>query len=254
MNDDATTVLEWTFEPTDLFEEIIDVEILSSSVRIEQGVARGHFPTSEYERGAEFRDEAHRELEPHFLSQAIITGKRLVLNPAQLTREYPDGRSDRNIIVRTAHFNLSTFKAKVDFIIRDKDGNVTSNSRAERIAEQTEFRAKFVDARPGFPEIRAMADSWNKSFEDEANCFVHLYEVRDCIQTIFGRAEEAKRALNVDDDWKTIGKLSNRPDNALGRHRGNGTNHKKPDRDTLRKGRDATRRLIAAYIDHVSRS
>ncbi len=253
MNDDAITVLEWTFEPTDLFEEIIDVEILSGSVHIEQGVARGHFPTSEYERGAEFRDEAHRELEPHFLGQAIITGKRLVLSPAQLTREYPDGRSDQTIF-GTTHFNLSTFPANVDFIIRDKDGNVTSDTRAERIAEQTGFRAKVVDVLPGFPEIGAMAESLNKSFEDEANCFVHLYEVRDRIQTFFDGAKEAKRALNAEDDWNTIGELSNRPDNALGRHRGKGINHKKPDQATLRKGRDATRRLIIAYINHASRS
>ncbi len=47
MNDAATTALESTFEPTDLFEEIIDIEIVAGSVHINQGVARGHFPTSE---------------------------------------------------------------------------------------------------------------------------------------------------------------------------------------------------------------
>ena len=253
MNDDATTVLEWTFEPTDLFEEPIDVEILSGSVRIDQGVARGHFPASEYERGAEFREEAHRQLEPHFLAQAIITGNKLGLDPARLTREYPDGRSDTNVIMGSGNLTLAAPQVSIDLIVRDKDGNVTSDTRAERIAEQTGFRAKVVDALPDFPEIRAMAESLNKSFEDEANCFVHLYEVRDRIQTIFDGPKEAKRALNAEDDWNTIGDLSNRPENALGRHRGKGTDHKKPDQDTLRKGRDATRRLIAAYIDHVSR-
>ncbi|WP_316646732.1 hypothetical protein [Ovoidimarina sediminis] len=251
--DEATTVLEWKYEPTDLFEEIIDLELLSGRVHIEQGVARGNFPTFEYERGAEFRDEAHRELEPHFFGQAIVSGKQYVLNSAQLTREYDDGRSDQYIIAETGHFKLTTFPANVDFIIRDKDGNVTSDTRADRIAEQTEFRIKVADALPRFPEIRAMAASLNESFKDESNCFVHLYEVRDRIQTVFGGAKKAISALNVMDDWNTIGHLSNNPDNALGRHRGRGTDHKKPDQDDLREGRDATRRLIVAYVDHVSR-
>ena len=254
MNDDARTVLEWTFEPTDLFEEPIDVEILSGSVRIEQGLARGHFPASEYDRGREFRDETHRELEPHFLGQQIITGKKLVLSPARLTREYPDGRRDTYAIMATGHFTLAGLQVGIDLVVRDKNGDVTSDTRAERIAEQAAFRAKVSYAIPGFPEIRAMAESFNKSFEDEANCFVHLYEVRDRIQKIFGGAKEAQKALNVEDDWKTIGELSNSPDNALGRHRGKGTGHKTPDQDTLRKGRDTTRRLIVAYIDHVCRS
>lgn len=254
MNDDAKTVLEWTFEPTDLFEETFDVEILNGCVQIEQGVARGYFPASEYERGVEFRNEAHRELEFHIMAQAIVAGKPCVLKPARLTREYPDGRSDQTIIMESAHFNLSTFPGNVDVIIRDKDGNVTSDTRAERIAEQAEFRAKAVHALPRFPEIRAMVESWNNSFKDEANCFVHLYEIRDRIQNEFGSAKEAQETLDVADDWELIGKLSNRPDNALGRHRGKGKNHKKPDHDTLRKGRDAARRLIVAYVDHASRS
>lgn len=254
MNDDATTVLEWTFEPKDLFEEVVDVEILSGSVHIEQGVARGHFPPSEYERGAEFRDEAHRKLEPHFLGQAVVTGKQFVLNSARLTREYPDGRSDQTIFAESCHINLSTFPANIDFIIHDKDGNVTSDTRAERTADQTQFRTKVADTLPSFPEIRAMVESFNSSFEDEANCFVHLYEVRDRIQTIFGDAKNAKRALNAEDDWNTIGELSNKPNNALGRHRGKGTDPKKPDQYDLRKGRDATQRLIVAYVDHVSQN
>lgn len=252
MKNDATTVLEWTFEPEDLFEEIIDVEILSGSVRIEQGVARGYFPASEYERGAEFRDEAHLKLEHHFIAQSIIAGKQSVLSPARLSREHPDGRSDQTIFVGTAHF-VSTFSADVDFIIRDRDGNVSSDSRTDRIEQQSTFRTALVGILPDFPEIRAMVASWSRSFEDEANCFVHLYEVRDCIAANLGGVNKAKRTLNVEDDWEKIDDLSNRPDNALGRHRGKSTDHKKPNQDTLNEGRDATLRLIAAYIDHVGR-
>lgn len=254
MNDDPTTVLQWTFEPKDLFEEIFDVGILSGSVHVERGVARGQFPPSEYERGREFRDEAHEALEPHFFGQAIIAGKQFVLNPAQLTREHPDGRSDETIFLETAHFTLSESSATADFIIRDRDGNVTSDTRAARIAEQAMFRAKLVEALPDFPEIRAMAESWNKSFEDEANCFVHLYEVRDRISTIFNGGKKAIKALKVEEEWSAIGELSNSPNNALGRHRGEGSDHKRPDQDDLQKGRNATRRLIEAYIDHVNRS
>lgn len=252
MNGDGTTVLEWTFEPTDLFEEIIDVEILAGSVHIEQGVARGHFPASEFEQGRAFRDEAHRKLQPHFLAQAVAAGKQCVLNPAHMSRNYPDGRSDQIMFVETAYFDLSTGNA--DFIIRDKDGNVASDTRAARIAEQKEFRDKLVDAQLRFPEIMEMAASFIKSFEDEANCFVHLYEVRDRIRTKFNSEAEAKTVLNAKGDWTTIGRLSNCSDSAVGRHRGMGTDHKKPDQDTLRKVRDATRRLIVAYVDYIRRS
>lgn len=254
MNDDPTTFLQWAFEPKDLFEEIFDVEILSGSVHIGRGVARGRFPPSVYERGREFRDEAHRALEPHFFGQAIIAGKRFVLNPAQLTREHPDGCSDETIFLETAQFTLSGSSATANFITRDRDGNIASDTRTERIAEQARFRTKLVEALPDFPEIRAMAESFNKSFEDEANCFVHLYEVRDRISTIFDGEKKAKKALNVKDDWRSIGTLSNEPDNALGRHRGMGSDHKRPGQEDLQKGRNATRRLIEAYIDHVNRS
>lgn len=254
MNKDATTILEWTFEPTDFFEEIFDIEVLSASVHIAHGVASGYFPASEYEQGRKFRDEAHQQLEPHFFAQAITTGKQFVLNPARLSREYTDGRSDQTMFVETAHIKLSTTSANIDFIVRDKDGTVTSDTRAERIKEQTEFRKKLVNALPNHPEIRMMAASWSKSFEDEANCFVHLFEVLDRLKKIFVSARNAKKALDAKDDWDTIGDLSNRGDNALGRHRGMGTNHKEPDQDTLRKSREAARRLIIAYVDNVSRS
>lgn len=253
MNDAATTVLEWAFEPQDLFEEPIDIEMLCGSVHIEQGVALGKFPAHEYERGAELREEAHRHLEPHFLSQAIFTGKRLVLNPARLTREYPDGRRDATVIVASGNVVLPAMQISADVVIRNKDGTITTDTRAERIAEQTDFRSMVVEAIPDHPEIKGMAESLNNSFEDEENCFVHLFEVLDRIKTKPGGQKEAKGVLSVKDDWNTVGNLSNDPENQFGRHRGEGTNHKKPDQDTLRKGRDATRRIIIAYVNHISR-
>ena len=251
-DDDATTVLEWTYEPMDLFEEPLEVEILSGSVHIEEGVARGQFPGTEYDRGAEFRDEVHLELERHFVGQAIIAGKQSILNPARLTREHPDGRRDANIIMGTGHLRLAAPQVSIDFVVRDKHGNVTADSRAERVGAQEAFRMKVADALPDFPEIKAMAESLNKSFEDEANCFVYLYEVRDRIATVFDGDHKARKALGVEKDWNAIGDLSNRPDNAMGRHRGRGASHSTPDQQTLQMARDEARRLIIAYVDHVS--
>jgi len=255
MNHDSTTILEWTYEPLDFFEEPMDVEILSDSVHMEGGKVRGDFTKAESQMGSKFKNQAHAELERLFASQQIATGKKLRLSGAILIHELPDGI---RVVYTSANMTgRATLTGRIEAITRDKDGNIISETRADRLEEQRKFREKVARCIADFPEpgqnILAMQACLQKSFDDEINCFLYLYEIRDRLETIFGNQRKAKRFLG-ETDWRKLGELANDPTSAASRHRGRATDHRPPSPSTLREGREAARHLIVAYVDHLCRS
>lgn len=251
MKDTAQTILEWTYTPTDFFEASIKIVLDTGVIDVEEGKARGTFLTTEYERGAEFRDQMHERLRQDFAVQQLFSQQPFKLSKASMSREHQDGRRDVTIFAETGHLNIQTFPA--DILLTDAEGNVIKNSRQERLTRQGSFREQVSQYAPDHPELMRMLDSYRMSLEDESNCFMHLHEITDILAKSFG-GTNAARATFGEKAWRTLGELANNDPNTASRHRGRHAHLESVSHEKLNVGRSSARQLIEAYLCYLEGS
>lgn len=73
MRSGARTILEWTYDPKDFFEEELVLQYEGGEITVAKGRAIGEFGSEHYERGVAFRDEAHDYLNDFFLIHQVLT-------------------------------------------------------------------------------------------------------------------------------------------------------------------------------------
>lgn len=251
MNDDAQTFLEWNYAPPDFFEERIQIEVETGRIILEKGLARGTFEASEYARGAEFRDVMHDRLRQEFTMQQVLNQRTFTLPKPNMSREHSDGRRDITVFPETGVFRIQGHP--VDTTIRDAEGKVIRDSRAERLEESRDFREKEARLDSDHPELAQMRESFRMSLEDEQNCFLHLHEITEVLVKMFGDVATARSSLGKK-PWNSLGKLANKDANTASRHRGRLAPLVPVSDAQLNEGRSCARQLIQAYVEHLERS
>lgn len=247
MTDTALTVLEWTYEPINFFEESMSLSHEMGSIDVSSGRVRGEFPPSCFDEGESFRTSTHRFLESVFLAQQIQTHQAYTLMQSSIAREYPDGRRDYSISVHSAVMVMTA--GTVDTVVRDADGNITSDSKAERLAQQEKFRIAVLQILPKDIALKRMLQSFRNALTDNDNLLVHLYEVRETLIAEYSQSKAAQDAVGVSNqDWSNFGRLAN--DNPLfeGRHRGKHANLRKATREESAWALGFCQRLIEGYV------
>lgn len=219
MTDIAKAVLEWTYEPTNFFEEKATLELADGSIEIGEGKARGEFDAARFDEGEAFCKSMHGHLKSAFLAQQIQVHLPFTLAQPALARVHPDGRRDVSLTVESAVMVMSV--GTVDIIVRDANGNITSDSKAERLEKQARFRADVGRILPQDIALKRMLQSFRNALEDRDNLLVHLYEIRETLSTKFSGGEAAQQAVKVSSaDWSKFGRLANNEPLLEGRHRG----------------------------------
>lgn len=251
MANEATTVVEWSYEPAEFFSQETELNLSGGRVVAFGGVARGEFQETAFDGGAVFQDAVHEELKRLFLGQQLATGLSLTLNKPRITRERKDGSRDVLLVAGSGHITFSGLKVEAHVIHRGLDGEIISDSQRDRAAYEEHLRQEVFRLLPGHPELQMMLGSFQKSFDDEANFYLYLYEITDRLATLLGGANAAKKVLGRG-AWDSVTGPANVPSNALGRHRGRSNQHEVPDSAEMRRARAAALSLIRAYIDHVS--
>lgn len=252
MINEAVTVLEWDYTPPDFFEEPVQVILDTGTIEIDNGRARGSFNALEHSRGSESRNEIHERLRQKFMAQQLFSGCTFILDrPGNMTREHPGGGRDHTLFAEPGHGK--TAGAPAHFRITDPEGVVIQDNRSEQMAEQRGYLDKIGELGPEHPKLIRMLKSFGMSVEDEQNCFVHLYEVRDILKTEFGNGGIARKTLGKD-NWNNLGQLANDDPNTASRHRGGHITLQPASDKTLNAGRECARSLILAYVDHLERN
>lgn len=248
MKPDAQTVLEWSYEPADFFEESEKLDWLDGEIEIKNGAVRGVFDASHYERGRDFRDQAHEALLSYFLAQQVQNDKSYSLSSASLSREYADGRRDVTAFANSLQMKVSL--SKPDVVIRDAAGNIVSDTKAERLKRQKEFRRQVSLLRPNDGTLRRILQSYNNALADPENILIHLYEIRDAIAVEYGTETAAKSAVSASSsDWSKFGRMANNDPLLEGRHRGKHTGLRALNADELAFVKSFSRSLIEGYVD-----
>jgi hypothetical protein len=215
----AVMVFEWTFTPSDYFEAPIEIERDDYKLKIADGKAEARMDSATYDANPSIRQTLHDGLNDRFLGVQLLTHRAYELSRSTKIRLHSDGRRDMFLEVEPARIVITG--NPVDFQLRDKNGNIVSDSKRDRI-EKKRSLADLVSAyRATDASLASMLRSHSAAVRDPNNELVHLYEIRDALSAKFGGDTEARSALAISSaDWSRFGQLCNSEPLRQGRHRG----------------------------------
>jgi hypothetical protein len=251
---DDVVVLEWTFSPSDYFEEAIVIERDTYTMTIDNGKVEARIDPAAYDQEHRMRDELHDALNDHFLGVQLLTHKPYELSKASMYRLHPDGRRDVTVFPEPCVSTMSV--GTPDIVVKDKDGNIISDSRRDRIEKKKELAELAEKYRSQDQVLASILVSYKMAVNDPGNELVHLYEIRDALSARFGEEIAARTALAISDaKWKRLGQLANSDPLRQGRHRGRKVGELRDATESeLKEARSIARNLIEAYLDYLERA
>jgi hypothetical protein len=247
MTTDAKTVLEWTYEPKDLFEVPCTTTFVGGKITITNGCVRGEFNEKYYEQGRKFREQAHAHVNAALSAQQVQVHQNFKLSEASMSREYADGRRDITAFIEPITVKMSVSHA--DFIVRNAVGEIIQDTKAERLQKQSDFRKMVVDIAPSDPALIRMLQSFKNALGDYDNFLIHLYEVREVLTSNFDNETTLKTVLSISSaDWRRFGRLANNEPVKEGRHRGKHLGLRPAKKAEVEWALSFTQRMIEAYV------
>ena len=127
----AVVLLDWSFSPSDYFEEAIEISRQDYTMTIAEGQSQAKIDSVIYEADPGMRQRLEDALNDRFLGVQLLTHRAYDLSRSRMTRVHPDGRRDIFIEPEPARLVLSA--GTVDIQITDKAGNVIADSKRDRI-------------------------------------------------------------------------------------------------------------------------
>lgn len=250
---DDSVVLEWTFSPSDYFEEIIRVERENYTMVISEGKVEARINPMIYDTEHNMRDELHQILNDRFLGVQLLTHKPYQLSKSSMHRLHPDGRREITVFVESA---VSVSMAgSVDLVVKDKDGNVINDSRRDRIEKKKELASLVEKYRKQDEFVESMLAFYEAAIHDPKNELVHLFDIWEALVKRFDGEIEALAALGISKSKrKTLGRLSNDEPLHQGRHRGAKVGELRDATDAeLQEARSIARNMVESYLYYLER-
>lgn len=237
-------LLEWTFTPTDYFEEDVDFSSEACTIRVNNGRAEARIPSDNYPDDHTVRNVLHAELDARFLAVQMLSHKAYTLSKPNLTKLYPDGSKGVCVFVEALTLNLSVNHPNLT--TTGSNSIEIQNTKRERIKSRVEYSnlaAKYYSD----PIVQSILKSYAAAVNDPRNELIHLFEVIDTLKKTFSNdREKARRAIDVSkEQWDRLWKLANDEPLNQGRHRGK---HPGTLRDATDSELDEARRIASKMI------
>ncbi|MBP7053059.1 MAG: hypothetical protein KBE65_18800 [Phycisphaerae bacterium] len=247
--DQVQWFIEWTYSPTDFFEQPRLIRHKHCDLAIEEGKVKAKIDLTFGDPRLTLRSELDTYLNNLFIGAQLESHKQFELLPSSVCRERPGG--GRDIFVEVSEL-VMVADIHADLEVTDKDGRVIADSRAERI-KRTESLADLAAKHGGTDETaRKILQSYHNASKDQSNLFVHLYEIRDALKTRFAGEAEARRALKIPKaNWSALGRLSNTEPLKQGRHRGEKSELRNAKTEEVDEGMAAARMMIENYLKYL---
>lgn len=246
-------VLEWAFSPADFFEEPIHIVREDYEMRIDNGKVEARIDPDIYGKEHKMRDELHEALNGRFLAIQLLTHKPYKLSKASMYRLHSDGRKDVTVFLDSCV--MTAFVGTLDIVVKDKHGNVISDSRKERAEKKKELADLVQKYRSEDPLLSSLLRSNNAAVNDPNNELVHLYEIRDALSGRFGGETGAQTALGIGGtQWSRLGQLANDEPVKQGRHRGRSAGALRDATEAeLKEARSIALSLVEGYLQYLER-
>ncbi|OKY25658.1 hypothetical protein [Thalassotalea sp. PP2-459] len=211
--------LEWNYSPLNYLEETIQLEYDGISIEIKDGKVTAKITPETFEQSPSIQKKLQDIVESRFHAVQIFNHKNYELSKPSRTDLRQDGKKHHYLQLESLTCKISV--GTMDFVVKDKHGNVKSDTKRERIDKQQWYAETMEKHRKTDTTLQQLISSYQMSVKDPDNEFVHLYEIRDALVTRFTSKKNALRELNItDDQWDEIGKLANALPIKQGRHRG----------------------------------
>lgn len=134
--------LEWKYTPSNYLEQPIEILNSGLSLKISNGIAIAHIDPETFENNSSISDELAKIIENRLYAVQVLTHKEFSLGKPSRSDLREDGK--RNIFVEVDSCKISISCGTVDLIMKDKEGNIISDTKQDRLEKQKWF-AETVD-------------------------------------------------------------------------------------------------------------
>jgi hypothetical protein len=244
-------VLDWTYSPTDFFEQDISIPNTDYVLEIRSGSVQARVSLCKFAEDGSTRDKIHAALDRRFRAVQALSHRAYVLNGPSQYRSLPDGRRQHTLFV---HDSESVVQCDtVDLVVKNSDGDVIADSRADRLREKRQFAERVAVLGEYDVLLQGLLESYSNAVRDCADELVHLYEIRDALAKHFGGEQKARDKLSITKRrWSRIGQLANDEPIRQGRHRGRSLASMRDATDEeLQECRNIALELIANYLQYA---
>ncbi len=251
MTDIKSILLEWRYTPSSYLEEPISILFDGGTLKIQKGSALATIDPQTYQADETMRERLTGKIESRLRAVQIMTHKKFELSKASRTDIRGDGKKHHYLEVDSL-VQVSTM-GSVDVVVKDKDGNIVSDTKRERLDRQEWYAALIEKFRSSDAILGQMLQSYQASVSDPDNELVYLYEVRDSLATKFGSKKSAITQLNISSkQWDVIGELANHTPLKQGRHRGKSVGElRNAEVSELEHARKAVVLLVEKYLEYL---
>jgi len=247
----ASTQLEWKYSPKSYLEEPISLSFEGGTLEINEGTALAIVDPTVYQTNEALRDELTSKIESRLHAVQLMTHKEFDLGKASRTDIREDGTKHHYLEVEPAVLKVAM--GAPDIVITDKNGEIVSDTKRERLGKQ-EWYASLTDKyRASDSTLNRMLESYNASVSDNDNELVHLYEIRDSLVVRFGSKKCAVNQLGITaQQWDEIGELANSRPLKQGRHRGKSAGSlRDAEVAELEQARKSVVYLVDKYLEYL---
>lgn len=247
----VSTQLEWKYSPDNLVEGLIFISFEGGTLEINNGVVLAIIDHAVYKANENLSDELTRKIKSRLQAIQLMTHKDFELSKASRTDIQEDGK--KHYYLEVEPIEMKVTMGSPDIIVKDKNGNIISDSRRERLNKQKWYALLIDKHRSSDETLNHMLNSYHASVSDPDNEFVHLYEIRDSLANRFGSKKNAISQLDISTEkWDEIGNLSNNYPLKQGRHRGRSVGSLR-DAETyeLERARKSAVYLVEKYLEYI---
>lgn len=247
--------LEWNYTPVNHLEEPINLLHDGVNLNIQNGKGIAKITPEQFEQNLCLKNDLHLVIEDRLRAAQLFNHNNFELSSPSRTNLRENGTKHHYLQVKPATFTMTTGSCSVDIVVKDKDGNIKSDTKKDRLEKQDYYANILGKHRKTDPTLVKMFDSYKMSVIDSDNEFVYLYEIRDALSARFNNSKTAKKKLCITkDQWNKIGELANDLPLKQGRHRGKMHGSlRNADSSELVQARKAAFNLIDKYIEYIEK-
>ena len=246
-----TVILEWDFSPPNYFEEHIEISRENYVMSIDTGKVTATIDYAIFNENPSLREELQESLNNRFLGVQVISHARYELSNSKMIHIDADGHKHIFLELSTAVLKMTA--GNIDLQLKDKDGNITSDSRRYRIEKKKSLAELVAIHKPNDPLIAGLLSSYQTAITDPNNELFHLYEIRDALKKKFGNEGKVRTKLSItSSQWSRLGQLCNDEPLKQGRHRGNAIGVLRDASESeLEEARKISQYMIEAYLNYL---
>jgi len=130
-------VIEWNYEPKDYFETRIVIDCIDFEIVVDSGRAEARLGSDYSDKVDSMISELNETLESRFLAVQVMTHVPYKLSKPCRYDQRKNGTKNFYLEVNSCACIVTSGTA--DFIIRDADGNIVTDTKQERVNKKNWF-------------------------------------------------------------------------------------------------------------------